>query len=200
MDRPEQELRKQHRDDHRHRQRRTRGRHRRAERRVQILPHEQGRHADADRSEVGVAEPQWLAVFQIASLPRVDRDKLRQRGARHRRRQVAADRQRLPLEHGIGVHHGRPVDVHDRREDHVLGVQARHENGPEPGIRAQRLVWRGAGDHHLTRAMINGVGNELRARAALLEADARQPGEIQEAQQRRRPRRRSTSRRGLACL
>ena len=60
VNRPQQQLREQHRADDRHGQRDD-GRHdARAERRVQILPDQQRRDADADRAEIGVAEQQRL--------------------------------------------------------------------------------------------------------------------------------------------
>ena len=186
MNRPEQELRQQHRADDRHGERDA-GRHdRRAERGVQILPDQQRRDADADRSEIGVAEPQRLPELEVLSLSCVDGLQLRERRSRDELGEIAARRQHLAFARRIGMRHGHAFDVHDRREGDVLGIEARFENRPEPRIVVQRPVRGGrvgVGAHDFVRAMKDRVGDELRARAAFFEAHARQAGEVQEAQE-----------------
>ena len=51
-----------------------------------------------------------------------------------------------------------------------------------PGSVAQRLVRIGAVGDHFAGAMEDGVGEQLGARAALVEADLRQPRQVQHAQ------------------
>ena len=81
------------------------------------------------------------------------------------------------------------VDVHDGGKRDVLGVEARFEDRPKAGIFAQRLVSSlgfgagGARARDREGAVKDGVGDELRARAALFKADARQVGQVQQAQE-----------------
>ena len=76
MDRAQQQLREQHRDDDRDRQRDERRRNRRRQRGVEVLTDEQRGDADANRSELRVAEEQRLAELDGAPLAPVDLDQL----------------------------------------------------------------------------------------------------------------------------
>jgi hypothetical protein len=96
--------------------------------------------------------------------------------------EVAYRRQRLSFEQPVGVSDRHAVDVHERGIGHVLRVQARLEDRPQAGVAAQRRERIGAADHDLLRAVIDRVAEQLGARVALVEADLRQPRQVQHAQ------------------
>ena len=73
-----------------------------------------------------------------------------------------------------GIQNGRIGDV--------LGVDARLENRPETRILAKRGIRIGLSSDDLTRAMIDGVGQQVAARLAFLETDARQRRQIDRAE------------------
>ena len=182
VDRPEEELRQQRRDQHRHRQRAERGDQCGTQRLVEVLADQQRRHADARRSNLGVAEQQRAAELEVLPLARVDRAQLRQRRPLEQLAEVADRRQPLPFERPIGVRHGHAVDIGQRRVHHVLRVEARLEDRAQAGIGAQRGERLGAADHHLLGAVVDRVGQQLGTRPALVEADARQPRQVQHTQ------------------
>ena len=68
VNRPQQQLRQQHRADDRDGEREARGDDRRAKRRIEIFPNEQRGYAHTDRAEVGVAKPQVAK----ATVPQLD--------------------------------------------------------------------------------------------------------------------------------
>ena len=186
VNRSQQKLREEHRAHDRDGERDTGHHDGGAKRGVQILPDQQRRHPDANRSEIGVAEPQRLPEFEILSLPRVDRLQLRQRRSREQLGEVAARRQHLAFARRIGMRDGEAFDVHERGVGDVLRIEARFENRPEARILVQCVVRGGGvgvGAHHFLCAMKDGVRDQLRARAAVLEADARQTREVQKAQE-----------------
>ena len=182
VNRPEQQLRQQARHKHRDRQRREGGGSGGSERRVEVLPDQQRRNADAERRELGVAEQQRLLELQIAPLARVDGHQLRQRRTRKEPAQVAARRQRLTVESGIGVRDDEVVHVDDRRKRHVLGVETRGENRPQTGIGAQRLVRIGAFANHFPRPLIDGARDKVCPGLAFFEAHSSEPRKVQQAQ------------------
>ena len=76
-----------------------------------------------------------------------------------------------------------PVGVDDRGERDVVGVEARLEDRAQSGIgRAAPGMGSHAVADHLTRTMVNGVGQQFGARTALVEADLRQPRQVHQAQ------------------
>ena len=127
VDRPQQPLRQQRRDEDRDRERGAGDGHRRAERRVEILPDQQRRDTDPDCADLRTAEEQRLAELEVLSLAGVNRDQLRQR------------RQLLTLEQRIGMGDGEAVCVDDRRERDVLRVQTRFEHRAQTRIGAHGL-------------------------------------------------------------
>jgi hypothetical protein len=83
------------------------------------------------------------------------------------------------------VRDGGPGGVHDRGKNDVLRIQARLQNRPQPGVGAQRLVL-AAGRlrrDHVPRPIVDGVGQQLGARAALLQADTREVAQKEQAQE-----------------
>ena len=182
VNRPQEELREQRRDQDRHSQR-PQGRHnRRPQRLIQILPNQQRRHANPRRTNLRVAQEQRSAKLEVLPLARIDREQLRQRRLLQQLPEIADRRKRLHLERFVGVCHRDSAVVHQRCVHHVLGIQARLENRTQSRIRPQCRKRFGAADDHLLRAVIDRVGEQLGARAALVEADAREAREVQHAE------------------
>jgi hypothetical protein len=69
MNGPEQKLREQHRAQDRDGERGTGRDDRRPQRRIEILPDEECRDADPNRSEIGVRQSERLPEFEVLSLP-----------------------------------------------------------------------------------------------------------------------------------
>ena len=182
VNRPQQQLRQQRRYHHRHRQRGERRQQRRRQRLIEILANQQRRHANARRGNFPVAQHQRPAELQVLPLAGVDRDELRERRARQQRAEIGRRRQRLPLERSIGVRDDHAARVGERGIHDVLRIQARFENRSQSGVGAQRRQRIGAAHLQLLRALIDRVGHQLGARAALVEADARQLRQVQHAQ------------------
>ena len=82
----------------------------------------------------------------------------------------------------IGIHHRCALLVHDRRERHVLAVQAGLENGAKSGIGTQRLKRVDVADVDLVRAVSDGVAEEFGARVALVQAHVREPRQVHQAE------------------
>ena len=72
--------------------------------------------------------------------------------------------------------------VDDGRERDVLGIQTRFEDRAEAWIVPQRTVGIAADGHDLACAVVDGLRQELGARAALLHADPREPRDGDQAQ------------------
>lgn len=167
MNGSQQELRQEHRADDRERERDAGRYGRRAERGAQILADQQRRDADADRSEIGVAEPQRLPELEVLPLSSIDGPQLGQRRSRDELGEIAARRQHPTFARGIRGGDSQPFDVDDRGEGDILGIEARFENGPEARVFAQRPVRGGRvgiRGHDLARAMKNRVAHKLGAR------------------------------------
>jgi hypothetical protein len=182
MNRPQHQLRQQHRPEHRDAEGDERRQRRRPQRGVEIAADQQRRHADPDRSELGVAEQQRLAELQVHPLAAIDRAQLIDRRPLENRIQVVGERHPAALERRVGVRHRHAACVDNRRERHVLRVQTRLEDRSQPGIAVQRLVGVDACHHHLAGAVEDGVRQQLGTRPALVEADAGQTRQLHQAQ------------------
>ena len=152
------------------------------QRRAKILPDEHRRDTDANRSEVRRAQPQRLQYLVCTTFLGVDRAQLSQGISGQQLVQVAAWREALSLTAGIGVRDDDPRCIEDGRIGDVLRVDARLENRAQAGIVAQRRIGIGLTADHLPRAMVDGIGQQIAARLALLETHAGEQGEIDHAQ------------------
>ena len=110
----------------------------RAERQRQIVADQQRRDADPNRAELGVTEQQRLPELEVRPCRCRWCSSCVERAAATAS-PVAARRQRLAFERGIGVGHGDVVRVGDGGKRDVLGVEAGFEDRPQAGIAAQRL-------------------------------------------------------------
>jgi hypothetical protein len=183
VDGPEEQLREERRDDDRDQERGERDVDGRTERRVELLPHQHRGYADADRSECLVAERHLLPHFERAAVLRIDDAQLVERAGVDKRRHVRARRQRLPFLRWIARRADDPLRVEDRGAGDALAVDARLEDGAQPGIAPQRDVRIVAGrDDDLARAMEDGVGEELAASLAFAQDDTGEACDVHGAQ------------------
>src|SRR5262249_19720825 len=101
VNRTQQQLREQHRDEDRDRQGGERRPDPRPQRLVQVVADQQRRDTDANRSDLAIAEQQRLAMFEVLALARVDRAQLLERRLLEQPGEVAAGGQRLSFERAV---------------------------------------------------------------------------------------------------
>ena len=181
VNRPEQQLCEQHRHDDGHGQRGDGRGQRGSQRSDQVVANQQRRDAHPNGSEFGVAAQERMPEHERLPLASVDGRQLHERRPLEQLRQIVAVRQRLPFERSVAVDDRHPVDVGNRRKNHVFGIQTGLENRSQARVVAQRPgeIAR-FGD--FARAIIDRVRQVLRAGAAFLQADTRERGQVQNAQ------------------
>ena len=184
VNRFQQQLREEHRHEHRDRERDQRCRHCRAQRCIEVVADEQRGDANANGAQFPVAgnDEEPLRVDVVAALAPIDLEELPKRSPREELVEIFALRQRLPFQRSIRVRDRDIVQVGHRSKGHVLRVQTRFENRSQARVGLERLVRIAVADVDLMRAVVNGVGEQLRAGLAFLEAQVREVGDVEQAQ------------------
>ena len=179
---PQQQAGEEARDNHRHAERGDGGVERGKERRIQLLTHQEGGDADADGAELLLAKQHRLAHFECLPFPRVEHTELPPGGRALQRGEIAPRREPLALTRRIARGHDHAARIEHHRIHDALAVDAGFEDGSQPGIGPKRGVGiRGFGDD-LAGAVKNRVREQLSARLALVERDAREPREMEGAE------------------
>ena len=196
VNRPQQQLRQQHRDEHRHAERRRApSTQRRPQRRVEIAARISSVETPM-RIEPNSVSPSssGCAELEVAPLARVDRAQLRRAAtapaARSRSPPAGSG---CPSSDGSACATATPCDVDDRRERHVLRVEARLEDRAQAGIGRAAPRSGSAPSPTTSRARWKMALASSSARARLSSRlTLRQPRQVQQAQHDDDRRRRST--------
>ena len=178
----EQQLRQEHRHEARADQDHEGGQNGRPQRLIEIALDEQRRDADVNRAELGGAHEQRLPDFERPSAVGVDGAELRYRAALEERVEVAVRRKRLTDARRVAVRDRDAGHVDDRRVGHIARIRARLEDRAQAAIFTKGDARIAAGLHGFAGALVNRVGEQLAARLALFEPDARQRRQVEAAQ------------------